>query len=71
MTFRRCLPLRLMVRPDSMASSVAPVQEDIGESQDCRHRGSILMAHVRQEFALGPVSSFGLIRLFEPLIGLL
>jgi len=33
--------------------------KDIGKSQDRRHRSANLMAHVRQEFALGPVRGFG------------
>ena len=44
------------------------VQEDIGEPQDCRHRCANLMAHVRQELALGPVGGFGLAAgFFQPL----
>ena len=57
----RCLPLRLMV---CTASSLLGcrrqiVREDVGVSQDGGHGGADLMAHVGQEFALGPVGGLG------------
>ena len=72
MTSSRCSPLRLMIWAASRAFVFAQfLQKDIGESQNRRHWGANLMAHVRQEFALGPVGGFGLAAgFFQSLIGL-
>ena len=60
MMFRRCSAVAFddLGRFDGFLRCQV-LQEDIGESQDCRHWGANLMAHVRQELALGPVGGFG------------